>query len=64
MNMDARGAGSLMLNRKCVLVKWTDLSVEVFTDILQRGAGAVLVLLPADWNTVDNQTLLVSLWLK
>ena len=60
LNMDARGVGSLMLNRKCVLVKWTDLSIEVFTDVLERGAGAVLILLPTDWSTLDNQTALVS----
>ena len=60
VNMDARGAGSLMLNRKCVLMKWTDLSIEVFKDVLQRGAGALLILLPPDWSTVDNQTLFVS----
>ena len=44
--MEARGERASLLNRKCVLVRWVDLSSERLLDLLHRGAGSVLVLLP------------------
>ena len=49
--MEARGERASMLNRKCVLVRWVDLSSERLLDLLHRGAGSVLVLLPPTTTT-------------
>lgn len=60
VNMEARGEDASMLNRKCVVVWWKDLSSEKFLDLIQRGAGALLVLLPLTNASVDEETLKVS----
>lgn len=54
--MEARGEGASMLNRKCVVVLWSDLSSEKFLDLIQRGAGAILVILPQINSTLDDDT--------
>ena len=59
--MEARSSEAAMLNRKCVLIKWTELTSDLFNELLDRGAGAVLVILPNDWrNNNNNNTLHVS----
>ena len=61
VNMEARGEGANMLNRKCVVVRWKDLSSEKFLDLIQRGAGAILVLLPQINETTDDSIMSVSI---
>lgn len=60
VNMEARGEEASMLNRKCVVVWWKELSSEKFLDLIQRGAGALLVLLPHTNASIDEDTLKVS----
>lgn len=60
--MEAKGEAASMLNRRCVVVRWQDLTLDKFLDLIDRGAGAILVLLPI-YNTtlVDKETLNVSI---
>lgn len=58
--MEARGEEASMLNRKCVVVRWKDLSSEKFLELIQRGAGALLVLLPQLNAITDEDTINVS----
>lgn len=55
--MEAKSEGAGMLNRKCVVVRWKELSSESFLDMIHRGAGAILVLLPQlnDTSAQDTQ---------
>lgn len=55
--MEARGSAANILNRKCVVLKWAELSSDSFLDLIQRGAGSLLILLPCDWSMEDNSTL-------
>lgn len=48
-----------MLNRKCVVVRWKDLSLDKFLDLVQRGAGAMLVVLPLTNSTAEEDTMKV-----
>ena len=57
INMEARGSAANILNRKCVVLKWAELSSDSFLDLIQRGAGSLLILLPRDWSMEDNSTL-------
>lgn len=45
INMEAKGEGASMLNRRCVVVRWRDLTSQSFQSLIQRGAGAILILL-------------------
>ncbi|XP_019861588.1 PREDICTED: nicalin-1-like [Amphimedon queenslandica] len=54
VNMEARSPEAAMLNRKCVLIKWTELTSDLFNELLERGAGAVLIILPNDWRNNNN----------
>ena len=47
--MEVRGESSLTLNRKCVVVRWGDLTLERFLDLIQRGAGGLIILIPRQW---------------
>ena len=58
--MEARGEDASLLNRKCVFVKWGDLSLDKFLDLIQRGAGAMVILLPADMQSVKEDVLKVN----
>ena len=60
VNMEARGEDASLLNRKCVFVKWGDLSLDKFLDLIQRGAGAMVILLPADMQSVKEDVLKVN----
>lgn len=44
--MEARSAAATQLHRRCVVVHLSDLSVDAFEDLVQRGAGAILVIFP------------------
>lgn len=55
INMEAKGEAAGMLNRKCVVARWKDLTSKKFLDLIQRGAGAILVLLPPSNHTVDQE---------
>jgi len=54
VNMEVRGEVAPILNRKCVIVRWSALSSEKFLDIIHRGAGAIVVLLPRERRGVDE----------
>ena len=60
VNMEAKGMDANMLNRRCVFIRWTDLSLEKFLDLIDRGAGAVIILLPGNVQEVDEAVLKVS----
>ena len=51
VNMEVRGEGSSMLNRKCVVVRWVGLTPDRFLNLVHKGAGAILILIPQDWKT-------------
>ena len=48
MNMEMRGEAASMLNRKCVVLKWAELTVTHFLNLVHRGAGALVLLLPPE----------------
>lgn len=54
VNMEVRGEVAPILNRKCVIIRWSALSSEKFLDIIHRGAGAIVVLLPRERGGVDE----------
>lgn len=59
--MEAKGEGASMLNRKCVVVRWADLTSDKFLELINRGAGAILVLLPhSNTTAIDEETMEVS----
>lgn len=58
--MEAKGEGAGMLNRKCVVVRWKELTSASFLDLIHRGAGSILVLLPQLNVTLDGDTQEVS----
>jgi len=53
--MEVRGEVAPILNRKCVIIRWSALSSEKFLDIIHRGAGAIVVLLPRERGGVDEE---------
>ena len=55
VNMEARGEQASMLNRKCVIVRWAELSIEKLLEVVERGAGSILILLPPDMNSVNEE---------
>ena len=60
VNMEAKGVQASMLNRRCVFIRWTDLSMEKFLDLVDRGAGAMIILLPGNMYEVEEDVLKVS----
>jgi len=44
--MEAKGEAASMLSRRCVVVRWRDLTIEKFQNLIERGAGSILILLP------------------
>lgn len=60
VNMEARGEVASMLNRKCVVVRWAELSYESFMELVERGAGSIIILLPLDIVSVDKKKINVS----
>ncbi len=58
--MEAKGAAANMLSRRCVVVRWRDLSIEKFQNLIERGAGSILVLLPPMNSSSDENSWEVS----
>ena len=52
--MEMRGEGVTILNRKCVIVRWAWLTPDRFLDLVHKGAGSILILLPVDWRNVSD----------
>jgi hypothetical protein len=59
--MEAKGVDASMLNRRCVFIRWTELSLEKFLDLIERGAGAMVILLPPNMQEVEEDVLKVLL---
>ena len=45
INMEVRSELAPILNRKCVFVKWVELTADKFDNLLDRGMGAIVVIL-------------------
>ena len=60
VNMEAKGAVSTMISRRCVIVKWAELTSETLLDLVNKGAGAVLVLLPRELSAVEEDEMQVG----
>jgi hypothetical protein len=53
--MEAKGATASALGRKCVVVRWADLHLESLLELVQRGAGSLLLLLPQNFTDVQGE---------
>ena len=53
--MEAKGATAGSLGRKCVVVRWADLKMETLLDLVERGAGSLLLLLPQNFSDVHGE---------
>jgi hypothetical protein len=53
--MEAKGAMAGSLGRKCVVVRWADLQMDVLRDLVDRGAGSLLLLLPQNFSDVHGE---------
>ena len=60
VNMEARGETATLLNRKCIIIRWSDLGSDKFLDLIHRGAGAMLILLPREMDHVEESIMKVS----
>ena len=59
VNMEAKGVDANMLNRRCVFIRWTELSLEKFLNLIERGAGSMVILLPPNMQEVEDDVLKV-----
>ena len=48
------------LGRKCVLMRWADVSMETVLDLVERGAGSLLLLLPQNFTEMEGETVEVG----
>ena len=55
--MEARGEWATLLNRKCVFIRWRDLDLGKFLELIERGAGALVILLSPDMEEIEDQIL-------
>ena len=62
--MEAKGAAASALGRKCVVVRWADMQVEGIMDLVQRGAGSLLLLLPQNFSDVQGETAEVAVCIR
>ena len=53
--MEAKGAMASALGRKCVVVRWADVQMESLMELVQRGAGSLLLLLPQNFTDVHGE---------
>lgn len=53
--MEAKGSMASALGRKCVVVRWADMHVEAILELVQRGAGSLLMLLPQNFTEVQGE---------
>ena len=51
LNMEARSEFTHVLNRRCVFVRWSNFSLNKFDDLVERGAGALIIILPVTEET-------------
>ena len=51
LNMEARSELAHVLNRRCVFVRWSNFSLSKFDDLVERGAGALVIVLPVTEET-------------
>ena len=58
--MEAKGATAGSLGRKCVVVRWADMQMEVLRDLVDRGAGSLLLLLPQNFSDIHGELAQVS----
>ena len=49
ISMEVKGPDSNVLNRRCVFLRWVDLTKEKFAELVERGTGSLLILMPADY---------------
>ena len=54
VNMEGRSTQSPVLNRRCVFVKWKDLSMAIFDNLLERGMGAIVILMPGSFADISD----------
>ena len=57
MNMETRGEWATLLNRKCVFIRWRDVDLGKFLELIERGAGALVILLPPDMEEIEDHVL-------
>ncbi|XP_031572437.1 nicalin-1-like [Actinia tenebrosa] len=68
VNMEARPMSSEVLTRRCVVIKLSELTIDHFKEVIDKGAGALLILLPRhlsnltqqeieDWQLLENELL-------
>ena len=55
--MEVKGSGANVLNRRCVFVRWVDLTRERFTDLIDRGTGSLVILMPLDFSMASSDTM-------
>ena len=60
--MELKGPDANVLNRRCVLLRWVDLTKEKFTELVERGTGSLLILIPADYTVAGADKL--KEWMK
>ena len=59
MNMEAKGATAGSLGRKCVVVRWADLRMETLLELIERGTGSLLLLLPHNFSDIQGELAVV-----
>jgi len=55
--MEVKGSGANVLSRRCVFVRWVNLTKEKFTDLLERGTGSLVILMPVEFSMASSDTL-------
>ena len=62
ISMEVKGPDANVLNRRCVFLRWIDLTKEKFTELVERGTGSLLILMPADYTVAGSDKL--KEWMK
>ncbi|KAK3709153.1 hypothetical protein QZH41_018065, partial [Actinostola sp. cb2023] len=57
VNMEARPMSSEVLTRRCVVTKLSELTIELFREAVENGAGGFLILLPRHFMNLMEQKL-------
>ena len=60
--MEVKGPDANILSRRCVLLRWVDLTKEKFAELVERGTGSLLILMPADYAMAGSDKL--KEWMK
>ena len=64
VNLEAKGAAAAVITRRCVVIKWAELTSEKLLDLVNKGAGAMLILLPRDLSTITDDEIQVGVALS